>query len=290
MSAGLDRRWIYLLVFLALAWPIVQRYSLPPAKMNSAGRMFDVMDTLKFGPGDIAFIAMDYGPNTIAENKPQSEVTIEHLMRRRIPFALYSQYVQADPFLKSVPEGIAEKLMKEDPTQSWAYGKDWVNFGYRPGGTLFIQSIPKAENILEHLKEDAFGTALKDIPCLKDFKSFKNVKLLGQFTGLTGTFEAFVQFFQTEDYRPTFVHGCTSITVPEAYIYLDSGQIVGLLEGIAGAAWYSKLLSDRFVKRAPDDALIINTSLGIAHLVLIGLIFLGNVVGLVKARERGVPG
>lgn len=285
----LDRRAIYAFVFLALAIPLIFRYTVPPARMASAEKVFEVVDTLKVEPGDMAFLSLDFGPNTIAENLPQTEVVLEHLMRRRIPVALYSLYVQADPFLKSIPLRVAERLSKEMPEEHWSYGKDWVNLGYRPGGALTVQEIPKAKDIVEQLKQDANGTSLRDIPCFKDFKSFKNFKLLGQFTGLTGTFATFVQFFQTEEFRPIFIHGCTSITTPEGYIYLDSGQLQGLLEGLAGAAWYSKLLSDKYAGRAPDDAAVINTGLGIAHLVLIALILLGNLTMLLpKKSARGV--
>ncbi len=282
----LNRRVIYLFVFLALAVPMVQRYTVTPSRMVSAERMYEVVQNLKFEAGDVAFISLDFGPNTIAENRPQAEVTIEHLMRRRVPIVLFSQYIQADPFLKSIPEATAARLSKEFPGETWRYGQDWVNLGYRPNSDLLIQGLPKAENIAEYFKQDAFGTPLNQIPAFKPIRGFKNFKLLGQFTGLTGTFATFVQFFQTEDFRPTFVHGCTSITTPEAYIYLDSGQLSGLLEGLAGAAWYSKLLSDKFSKRSPDDALLINTGLGIAQLILILLIVLGNLQLLFRSWRR----
>ena len=98
---------------------------------------------------------------------------------------------------------------------------------------------------------------------------------------MVGVFDSYVQFFQTESYVPLFGHGCTSITIPEAYIYLDSGQLKGLLEGLAGAAWYSQLLAQNFPNRIPDSALTINTALGVAHLVIIFFILFGNIVGLI---------
>jgi hypothetical protein len=82
------------------------------------------------------------------------------------------------------------------------------------------------------------------------------------------------------------VHGCTSITIPEAYIFLDSGQLNGLLEGIAGAAWYSEVLKKHYPATENRDLLVTNTALSTAHLVLIGLIVLGNVIPLFARLRR----
>ncbi len=273
----LDRRVIYLLVLFALGIPLAPKYTVPPARMDGAEKFFQIIEGLNVAPGDIAFVSLDWGPNTLAENGSQSEVVVEHLLRRRIPFALFSQYYLAESFLDSLPRKVAQRLMQEDPNSTWEYGKDWANLGYRPGSGLIIQSIPKSENLVEFLKNDASGTPLSTLPAFQNVRTLKNIKLLSQMTGLVGTFDSYVQFFQTADYRPIFTHGCTSITIPEAYIYMDSGQLSGLLEGVAGAAWYSELLRRKYPLRPPDAALLINTGLGIAHLVLILLIVLGNV-------------
>jgi hypothetical protein len=98
-------------------------------------------------------------------------------------------------------------------------------------------------------------------------------------------FDNIIQFFQKNDYRPTIVHGCTSITIPEAYIFLDSGQLKGLLEGIAGAAWYSEVLKEHFPRSENGELLVTNTALSAAHIVLILLIVLGNIVPLFERRR-----
>lgn len=274
---SLDRRFIYFLVILVVAVPLLLEYSVPPARMKSAELLYDTIEKLPNDEGKVAFIAIDFGPNTKAENEPQATVIVEHLFRRRIPVVLFTQYALAQSFLETIPEGIQKRLMEEFPGQTWEYGKDWINIGYRPGGALFVQGIPKSENLLEYFGKDANGTPLTLFPAFDSMKSIEDFSFLGEFTGLVGAFDLYVQFFQSEKYTPPFGHGCTSITIPEAYIYLDSGQLVGLLEGIAGAAWYSELLKKANPKREVDSAIIINTALGFAHLAIIFLIVLGNI-------------
>jgi hypothetical protein len=117
----------------------------------------------------------------------------------------------------------------------------------------------------------------------------EQVKLVAEVTGLVGVFDTIVQFFQKNGYRPTLVHGCTSITIPEAYIFLDSGQLNGLLEGIAGAAWYSEVLKERFPGSDNSKLLVTNTALSAAHLMIIAFIVVGNLVPLIsryRAQRR----
>lgn len=283
-GAGLDRRIIYLMLAAALSVPLWRGYSVPPARMRAAEALFEVIEGLNVRHPQIAVVALDLGPSTKAENEPQAEAVIEHLMRKRVPFAVLSMYYQAEPFLKSIPERVARRLAQDNPGQRWEYGRDWVNLGYRVGAGALLQALPKSRNLAELFAEDARGGKLSDLPIFKDVRTLDQIALLAQFTGLAGMLDGYLQFFQKEDYRPIFVHGCTSITIPESFIYLDSGQLQGLLEGIAGAAWYSELLQRRYGRKPKDYAAAMNTSLGIANLAILLLIAGGNLAVLIRRR------
>ncbi len=275
-----DRRIIYILVAVSVAVPLIFNVSLRPAPMATADAFFTAVERLE--PGKIVLISADFGPGTLAENRPQAELAIEHLMRKRIGFAMISVYALASPFLRQLPEDVAARLEREMPGQKWEYGKDWINLGFQPGGMIAIQGIAKAEDMRVFLKTDANNIPLEDLPLMKDVKSIKDISLLMQFTGLLGVFNAWVQYFQ----GPLFLHGCTSVTIPEAFIYFSSKQIAGFFEGIAGAAWYEVMLSERFPQRGSYNvALRVNTGLSFAHLVVLAFIVLGN-AGLLFGRRK----
>jgi len=279
------RRLIYLLMILAVGLPIVFGISQKPSRLVSAERMYDVVEQVRAQPGEVAMVWFDFGPNTIAENEPQAQVLIEHLFRRRIPVVLLSQYQQAERFLTKIPNEVAKRLESEMPGQQWRYGEAWVNAGFRPGGSIFIQSMVNAADVSKFLGRDVNGMPISHYPNFSAIGGVERVKLVGEITGLVGVFDNIIQFFQKNDYRPTIVHGCTSITIPEAYIFLDSGQLKGLLEGIAGAAWYSEVLKAHFPGSENKELLVTNTALSAAHIVLILLIVLGNIVPLFERRR-----
>lgn len=276
------RRLIYLLMILAVGLPIVFGISRKPSRLVSAERMYEVVERVQVQPGEVAMVWFDFGPNTIAENEPQAQVLMEHLFRRRIPVVLLSQYQQAERFLTSIPNQVAKRLEAEMPGQNWRYGEAWVNAGFRPGGAIFIQSMVNASDVSRFLGRDVNGMPIAHYPAFHAIGGVERVKLVGEITGLMGVFDTIIQFFQKNEYRPTIVHGCTSITIPEAYIFLDSGQLKGLLEGIAGAAWYSEVLKQHFPQSENKELLVTNTALSAAHIVLIFLIVLGNILPFIE--------
>jgi hypothetical protein len=280
-----SRRFVYAFMLGVIALSILTRFSMNPSRMVSAERMYSLIETLKLNDGEVAMVWLDFGPNTIAENQTQAEVLLEHLLRKRIPTVVISQYVQADVFLKSIPRDIAKRLELEFPGEKWKYGEDWVNAGYKPQSTIFMQSLAKSENITALLGKDINGTELATFPRFANIKGLESIKLVGEVTGLVGVFDTIIQFFQKDGYRPFVVHGCTSITVPEAYIFLDSGQLNGLLEGFAGAAWYSKLLTQNNSNRGADTILIRSTAISVAQLAILLLIVLANVLSWLPGRR-----
>jgi hypothetical protein len=269
----IDRRVIFLFVALSLSIPVFLEINLKPAKMAATLSFFQSVEKLEPEPGKFVLISADWGPSTMAENKPQTMVAIEHLMRKRIPFALISVTPIAAPFLEELPKLVKEELEKEFEGQNWKYGRDWVNFGFKPGGMLMVQNLGKTKDLIEHLKTDARATPLSDIPMMRGVASIEDVQMLMEFTGSVGIFNVWLQFFS----GPPYVHGCTSISIPEAFNYYSTGQIVGLFEGVAGAAYYESLLSEKYSSRKKGGlASSINSGLSFAQLGVFGFIFLGN--------------
>jgi hypothetical protein len=238
--------------------------------------MYTVIDSLAVSPGDVALVWLDFGPNTVAENEPQASVILEHLFRRRIPVIVLSQYQQSEGLLRRIPQEVASKLEAEMPGEGWRYGEAWINAGFKPGGSLMIQALVNSPDISKYLGRDVTGMPISHYPTFAAVGGVDRVKLVAEVTGLVGVFDTIVQFFQKNGYRPTLVHGCTSITIPEAYIFLDSGQLHGLLEGIAGAAWYSEVLREHFPRSTNQKLLVTNTALSAAHIMIIALIAFGN--------------
>jgi hypothetical protein len=287
-----DRRYIYLITLLVIAIPKIFGITLPSPRMKTAETAFSLIENTKVedsksgsSPKKAALVILDFGPNTVGENRPSSSVIIEHLFRKKIPVILYSQYPLSKDLLESIPGDIAKRLNKEKLNYSWVYGKDWVNIGYRPGDVITMQSIASSADFRSFLKSDVRGNFLKDLPMMKDIFTFKHISHVVEITGLTGTLDKVLEYLQSPQHKPIYIHGCTSVVIPEAFIYLDSGQLKGLIEGINGAAWYSKLLKEKYQIKGEDELAILNTMISFAHLIVIAFILLGNMSLFFKKKQ-----
>ena len=306
---GIDRRLVYLLVLCALAVPLLaaefapytaRKLTLPPAPLRGARQLFDRVERIvnereEAGAGynKIVLISADFGPQTRAELLPMLECTVRHLMMRRIKFAIMTNVPDGAGYCKEVPEKLARELGCE-------YGKDWVNFGFKPGGSFLVRQM--ASDLAGGLKTDFKGTDLKDpkeiadkLPCLKGVKDAGDVSLLIEITGLVGMFGRWPAFFSTPTARPDMAHGCTSVSIPDAFSDLESGLICGLFEGIAGAAAYNDFLEGiRNPEKDPPTSIaarIHMTSQTVAHVLIIIFVALGNLgLALALLRKRGRAG
>ena len=75
--------------------------------------------------------------------------------------------------------------------------------------------------------------------------------------------------------------GTTAVGAPNFYPYVQSGQLVGLLGGLKGAAEYETLIG------APGDATSGMDAQSIVHALIVVFILLGNLVLLPLEAQGG---
>ena len=90
---------------------------------------------------------------------------------------------------------------------------------------------------------------------------------------------ATIQFMQGPADVPMAV-ALTAVMAPEAYNYVDSKQIIGMLNGLKGGNEYEQLLG------VFGKASRASNSSSFAHLLIISFIALGNVAMLLERRQR----
>ncbi|MFO7810863.1 MAG: hypothetical protein R6V47_05785, partial [Candidatus Delongbacteria bacterium] len=69
--------------------------------------------------------------------------------------------------------------------------------------------------------------------------------------------------------------------------YYQTGQLVGLSNGLRGAAEYEKLVSEKYNVNYYGTATKGLSSLTMSHLVIFGLVFIGNIVYFVERKKGG---
>jgi hypothetical protein len=251
------------------------RFPIPvPPYVN---RLYQTIENLQ--PGKIVILDSSMDAGWYPEARGAFEVIVRHLFKRGLPFAVFTNtsFFEGQRLGPQIVESVAREMGKE-------YGRDYCIWGaivLAQGAGL--QSL--AKDIPGQVKVDAFGRPLSEIPMMRNVKDIQDVGLI---FSVCYSWES-VQWlgFVRSVYGTPYAVGTSAISSSTAYPYLDSGQIVGMIPGAAGAASYERLL------KTPGSATRIAAVQSFAVLYVLGAIALGNaamaLAALQKRRSAGGP-
>ena len=257
---NVDRRIIYLLVFLALAIPMLKPIGLPFSINEPSQKFFDKVEALK--PGDVVLLSFDYSPSGSAQLDPQARAVLKHV------FSKEGVKVVTVAFWPSGPLFSDKFIAELDGTHNKVYGEDYVSLGYIAGGETAISSV--AKNIHQSFSVDRRGNKVSQIPMMKNIKSAADFNLMISFSSGTPGIPEHIRQIVTV-YGTPFVSGMNSVSVAGNTPFYNAGQMVGYLNGLRGAAEYEKLMGEAGPATASMD------SLSFSHLTVIIFILLGNI-------------
>ena len=131
---------------------------------------------------------------------------------------------------------------------------------------------------------DYYGTPIEKLPMMDGIKNYDDFGLV---IGLSGTrmVEYWIIYGQGP-YGFKYAMGCTAVTATDFYPYIQTGQSLGLIGGMKGAAEYEQLLVDHGLADELGDAARGLDSQSLCHLVVIVFILLGN-IAYFGGKRRG---
>ena len=283
----LDRRWIFLLMLLAVAIPILLELSFPEKPTGLAEAVFTEIEALEEGAP--VLLAYDYDPGSEGELGPMATAFTLHCCHKKLKMF----YLSLWPVGPQMIDDAINKVIKRDFSHL-VYGEDYVNLGYKPGYESVIKVI--VTDLRELYTTDDRGTNVDLIPMMRGIHSVQDFDLvINVSSGYAGTKE-WVQYAATP-YRDRIrlVAGCTGVQAPLLYPYIPD-QLPGLLGAIKGAAEYEKLVLDRYY-REPGEEPPARYLEGIrrmgpqlvAHVLMIVLILAGNAIYFIGRRREARP-
>lgn len=302
---SLDRRWIYLVLVIVFVFSLIKGRMTNPVVLPPVRQLYTAVEAAPANPGQqkIILVGLDYEAGSLGENGNQTRALLRHLMLSHKRFAIFS----------ITPQGAANgQMMTSDIAGQYGYeyGKDWIDFGYKLPMLSFyktlIHDIPKA---IGQDGRDGRVLTPQNFPIMNGIKSMKDVAMHVEITTYA-TLDDWISIVQPAT-KPRLKMGyaCTGINVTGAYPYLDSGQLVGLMPGLKGAADYEKLVDaqenalyragkikarfDPYAPaqfRLPAPARKLMYTQNAAHLVVLFFILIGNIGLLISLRIRNKKG
>jgi hypothetical protein len=268
--AKIDRRWIFLCLLLAVAFPLFKPIGLPVGASQDAQNFYNAIENLP--EGSVIMLSFSYGPTTLPENHPMAKAVIRHAFRRNLKIISFALWPDATTYSIDLVKSEADRMGK-------VYGLDYVTLGYMPG--VYAVILQLGEDISKAFPEDANKKATSEIPLVRETGKLENVGLVVDFAA-GATPDTWVAFGNAR-YGVKLSAGVTAVMAANFYPYLQTKQLQGMLAGLKGAAEYQKLVfgqNDEEMKRLMDAQ-----SLG--HLVIIFFVILGNIgYFMQKARSK----
>jgi len=278
----LDRRWIFLLMFLAVALPILFQLHVPVTTTDLSQAVFDQIANLK--PGDKILISFDYDPGSEAELGPMATSFVHQCCEKKLKIYFMALWPVAPALIE---ENIRKVILADFPDM--VYGQDYVNLGFKSGNEGVIKVV--VTDLRSLYSTDSRGTSIDQIPMCRGVTNIQGMNLLVSVSaGYPGTKE-WIQYAVTPySDKLKMVSGCTGVQAPQLFPYIPN-QLPGLLVAIKGAAEYEKLVNDKYSGPSPEPKFLeadrrMAPQL-VAHLLMIGLIIGGNVLYFLQRREGG---
>ncbi len=284
----INRRWIFLLVLLGVLIPLVLGKGLTRSYPgDEVVKVYNFLNNLE--EGDIIIASMDYDPATIPELNPMARAVLRHCFNKGIRVVSLTLH----PAGPGVVITLIDELLREysqpgvNPDGSVRpvrkYGEDIVFLGYKVGTAVNILAL--GEDVRLSWPQDYAGVELPaygsdptqtTLPLMCDVQNYSDVKCVVTISG-TRIPEYWVAYGY-QRYHVKVATGCTAVMFADFYPYLQTGQMIGLLPGMKGAADYEELIN------RPARAMVGMLPQSIVHLMIVGFIILGNIAFFIVRR------
>ncbi len=263
----LDRRWIFLFIALAVTLPFLFPVELPTRPSSATAGVFNAIE--KLPENSVVLVSFDYGPSTAVELEPMAHATLRQLFAKNVKVVAVSISPEGAFQSRKALNGPVEELKRK-------VGVDWVNLGYIAGADKALRAM--GSSFPAAFARDIDGRALNQLPIWKRVKNYDSFELILDWSsGYPGALE-YIKVVSAGYKRPLGV-GVTAVTVPEYFPYLNSGQVIGMLGGLRGAAEYEVLV------KQPGTAAKAMVAQNVAHFTIAGFILFANIVYFLGKRR-----
>ena len=275
---SIDRRIIYLLLSIVVIIPLLLELKIDISPGPYAETTFNEINN-EFGTlyqpksNKKILISFDYGPSTSTEVNPMGFSIMKQVLltgNEVHTMALFDTGIAVSGQIKE-KLGKDYDLIDKYETELGVYNKI-VELGYASGGEAAIK------NMLENI-DKVFPNAPSNINNLCDYDFVVSLS-----SGTPGSKE-WVMY--AGDHAKAecgkelkITTGVTAVQAPESIPYVSTGQLKGMLAGLAGAANYEKLMNEE----GPASEKMPSQSW--AHLLIIVLIIIGNITYFIMNKRK----
>ncbi|MDP6778318.1 MAG: hypothetical protein QGI83_16300 [Candidatus Latescibacteria bacterium] len=264
---NLDRRIIFLFVFLGVTIPLLTDFRFPIKATSNVRAIHSEIERVAAENGTV-LVSFDYGPGSEPELQPMALSLLRHCFSRNVKVVAMCLWPDAPGLAQEALDTASEEFGK-------TYGVDYAFLGYKPG--TFSVIINMGQNFRSAFARDARGNPTDSLAVTREILTLRDFSFVFDIAAGASIDGWWIPFGQ-EKYKFSLGAGCTAVMAPDLFPFLQSKQLAGLVGGLAGAAEYETLIGR--AGTATDGM----RPQSVTHLIIIAFIVLGNAMYFLQRR------
>jgi hypothetical protein len=270
---------VYLILLVVLVVPLILSLGLSVKPMKEVSQrvrqVFEQVDSLQYS-GMPLMISVDFDPSSKGELQPMLYALLRHAAARDIPVLVLGLWPNGVGLAKTALEDVGHEYGKQS-------GVDWVFLGYKAGYDAVILGM--GENIARVFPADGMGNRLDQHPLMQRVRRLADVGFIVSLSAGTPGYGDWLLYAQAR-YRVRMATGTTAVQAADAYPYVGTGQLRGIVAGMKGAAEYEILNQQAGFRQASTPAIDAMDAQSFAQFGIVLLVIIGNVGFFVAGRRR----
>ncbi|MFN8138307.1 MAG: hypothetical protein U0R49_00755 [Fimbriimonadales bacterium] len=270
----LDRRWLYLCLFIVVAWQTMFPLKVQNVVSPMSAGLFDYLNSLN--EGDFIVIQSDWTMSTQGESQGQFQSLIKLLARKKIRFVVTSV---SDPACPDIAKANIKMVLEKEPG-----GKDFKENEFWAVAGYFPNAENHNTNMVNNIRQELRAKGVTTLPVMNGIDDLSDTKAV---VVVTGTSSALL-WYERMNNKTQLGMMLTAVMAGENIPYYLSRQSFGLVIGAKGAYDMETKLAEAFPDpKFPnyDNGKRFMSPLAFALFLLIFAVIVGNVAGKLARKQ-----
>ena len=258
---ALPREIVMTLILLAMIVPALNPLGLPLMTGDMSKAWYNTVDAL---PADsVVLFDIGYGSGGYPSLGPGNIAAFHQMFEKDLNIVIMATALEGSMMYPLIMEGV-----QPESNYGAVYGEDYVFLGYIAGDQTAMAGI--LGDLKALVSNDYEGTSIDTLSIMDNVGGADDFDLVAYLTTAGGTAEGWV-YQAYSQYSADVVGGCLSMMTTSIKPYYDSGQILGIMDGIKGAA------DLEFLTGHAGDAIVSSDILSFTQTLVLIFIVIGNV-------------
>ena len=265
--SAIDRRVIFILMFLSVAIPLIFNFSLPNKITREVKAAYDYIEELP--ESSVVLFSFDHDAATLPEMQPMATALLHHVLSRNLKVIGTAFRAEGATIGNKAFHVAGDNFELTE-------GEDYVFLGYRPEYNAGILGM--GENIARVYPKDFRGIPVEEIPLMQKVRNYNDIGLVISVSD-DDTPIHWINYANAR-YHQAVIPAITAVMATTFYPFIQEKQIVGMIPGLKAAAEYEQLIN-----RSGDASLGMSAQ-SIAHFTIVAFVIIGNLGYFMLKRKR----